>query len=778
MQAPVRPSSSGVPQAAVQMVSLGTLAGRSVAVLQTVGFNLDEALATLSSHPFDFVQSDQILTLLHGHLSRGGSENERKRIQDAVLSHVAVLEQFVFTHPIQTENIKLILQKITKLRDPIAFQLTQVQRRALYVKELVIEVFAKFAEQVRIQKEMPLELQGKIPQEDYAVYCASLPIMEALLLDTLTESEREALRRSFTEEQQHIIQQSVAFAWQNKALNEFLHAKTLRSNAEDFLHQISFLPPPRTQEEITKIHTSLQQHGIFDVIAIDQAMEASEKQVLSSLMALGVREKSSHSAVLKNLQQALLVKPYLPAVRQRLDGDREESIQAAIQWVEEQIQKPRRGGRQMYGSIYPQFLQQLKELEQQIKQAKVCFDRIEKMAEDAAAGPLLSLPVWYQIEKYCLSDSYKKLFGAQVKLFGDSGRFEELLQATIRAETLHLAVSNAYQRLCDCMPVDISIHHLGLEQRLKGDMKKSAFEVRQEHRITSFFSMISALRKSPFAAYAYLTPFSHAEMIFAKEGQVEAFGVYDHVEQLSIEAGYTFSNILYRPDFYHRLNKETQEALKRHWKCSDDACRKRIVDKQSKSIWKIVQNPQLYSQVLNTGPHLRKAFVHRMMPDVVKKTGRCVQKMFGKQPAQDNPLLTPLPVGKFREMFCSEFASSVLTTVEHEVELWLQEELSSVSDLPRPFLRPILPIERGLETIVPGDLQMFLEASGVERVPQAAISRVLFGPQERNKHEREEFDEKKVKKHRVESEEAGVPRSELASAAGAQPSRLGQLFED
>ena len=170
--------------------------------------------------------------------------------------------------------------------------------------------------------------------EGYKKYLQALPLAQALF-DRHTEEEREALRATYTDEEKHLIEEAVSFAWNNAALNDYLHRKPLLTRSEEFFHDLSYLKEGDVPQsaDMDRLNECLQKSGLGQLMDSQRGLEELEKKFESEWEKyIGLQDYKIHVSNEEEVRCIQLIqrKPYLPFIDQALDERRIQAMQRLL----------------------------------------------------------------------------------------------------------------------------------------------------------------------------------------------------------------------------------------------------------------------------------------------------------------------------------------------------------------------------------------------------------------------------------------------------------------
>lgn len=724
----------GAPAAGPKPPSIGTLVGREVQQLQKSAFDINAAIAALNNDGLSSISKMAWLIRVHSYLHEIKAD-EKQQIQ-SVLKEVLERQGLMLQKAESDDDKKklgVFFQEVELLHDRIAVGAVEsgagsvgvqgIFDRAVHAPTTFQSIFAKKACSADTLK-------------GYKAYFESLPLVQQLL-DATDVAAADGLRGRFTPAQKTTIEDAIAFAWQNKPLNDFLHGKTCRTRAEDFFHNMSHLSPPLSTEEIKRFTDRLSESGVDDVVQLTKEIENLEKDILLST-----------AQCFEQYKKALQLKEYLPSGYQRISEERIQKLRDALG-----------AAKKARATALAPKLQDLLE-KSLFLQTKI---KVIQAAPSPADGTL-SPTFLYRLDEYNLfpGPDLKKVVGQEHVLFRklkDEEKAEahpspilQLRRAFDTSIDLGTQMENLATIFPDSLPGDISLSHTVYEDIVKGEKKPV------ERGWRTFFSniprMIKALRKGSFDQFAtYLFgPIRHADIFVANNSQMSCIGIFageKGVDESSVGSRLTFSGKRFRPDFYACLTPDARTALIKAWAPvgssatdKETIVRAKLFEMQAESMHKIlVTNKDVYADIKITAAHVRNSFLRALIPTWMKWLARKISFVTGqiirRQKAQfESPLLAK-PGEKERSMFCSEFVSAVLQTAQHDLE----EQLHGIlSDFPkdRAIMTPIIPYEMRLSSLLPSFFKRHLKEMRVEdsegrkqpvvlKQVQSSVDRVLFG---------------------------------------------------
>ena len=273
-----------------------------------------KAIRDLQQHTLQFepAMKTAIQRVIEGCLQRGAPISDKEKAQKQIhllTAEVSLLEKLVSGEERPDVHVR-------------------VQRRFM---DCIEELF---------QLSLPegIEQAGKTDPtvlEGYKKYLQALPLVQALF-DRSTEEEREALRATYTGEEKHLIEEAVAFAWNNAALNTYLHRKPLLTRSEDFFHDLSYFKDRDIPQlaDMERFNKCLQKSGLDQLMASQSELKELEKAFESGWE--NYLKLQDHEIHVRNEEEVRCIqliqrKPYLPFIDQALDERRIKAMQRLLE---------------------------------------------------------------------------------------------------------------------------------------------------------------------------------------------------------------------------------------------------------------------------------------------------------------------------------------------------------------------------------------------------------------------------------------------------------------
>ena len=584
--------------------------------------------------------------------------------------------------------------------------------------------------------------------------------------------------KKLTSAEQPEFEQFLIRSLGDMALNRRLHSKAEKTAAEEKMETFTFntRQMDACMTSVSAIEEALAQTGLQELAEKCTSYKLSEEELKDFISSFDERSDESVKAglqELRELQQKLSVEPSRLAWEDRLSPGRVHLLRQ----LREKVIETRMKIDGISTSTMPFSLRRTEienSIEYNIRLMQKVMDEIDKQLElveeihegiaDAARLesvpgqiPPLTLADLWNLDRLSKIDDITKWVDVPV-----SQKIKNILDSVSKVETLRSALDTLIDILPSYLPGDVLLEEEGMLKRYKGvgDLVFSEMSlVRHPAEALSLYR--TYLSKGIFAVQPYFTGSRmHANIICLQDG-----------EFINCEAPLSYSgtkptfensllNAVYRPNFLAQLTIEGRAALQRLFgPLQEGQLQELLLDLYSKSFTEFfVHNQEALEKIKVVATDAAKAFFRDLAQHVASPTQQLTNAVYSKVlspvaqavtavvgvprrilrgkrslPSGGSPLrATAVPTAEMFEMkdrmFCSEFASRVITEMERVVNEHLNQRLREKNPeaFPVQFLSPAIPLDIPRNSIHPNRLGSLLESSGAyTRAPLPLATRLL-----------------------------------------------------